>query len=1022
MRCTAPRRSCRRFALPALVVAPLLLAFAGAAAMFADEAAAVPSLDVVRARMESGDYVAAAELAAETAAALEAAGERDTAEYLEATRLRVDALSRSGRSADAETRALVALMLELVGRVELDPVAASEVHRTAGAVAGRAGDPGRSIAHFERALAVAEAGLPTGHRVVAQLRGNLSISLRRAGDLDRAREHGEAAAAVCDVDPFRSCYTIYLALAQTYRLSGELDRAASSYDAAVDAAESVLAAGHPHLAVVRHGVSLVAVERGEYDVARDALERVVEDLRETSGARSRRLADAQYSLGRIYRLLGDLNRAEAIQREALAIREETLDPEAETIGYSHSELGSVLEGLDRKEEACGAYRSAIRIFESRFEEDSGELAIIAMNVARCDAREGRLAEARHRIRRWARFARTSVASPRAISSVGSTNGDLALAEDRLEDAVAAFRDAVEVVEARLGVEHPLLTRPLEGLARAYWRSGRTGEALACARRAEGVIQAFARDTLLGLTEAESRAFVTSLSRTDWVPWSGLVHGSAESRPWLEAAWSWTLGRRGMVFDNAALRQRMSRTRDDLAEAWRDVVATRERLAAQWVAIGEDADLDDREARIEEALAARERAERELASRSRAFRRRIDDARVTIDEIARSLPETHVLVEVVRAPVREPDSDRTVSVDVALILRPDGSMDHAVLGPSETIDRAVARWRQALASSYRARRDAGAFAAGSRVRELVWDPIADRLRDANVVLFVPEAALHQVPMGALPMAAGGRFVMETGPRIHVLGTARDVVRFARAKDRPHGEGLLALADPVFRSVRDRDGSSVRSASSCDAIPTAPEPLPASAVEVSRIRELFGAGEPVDVLVGTAAAESRLRAAAKGRRIVHLATHGYFVREDCAPDAGVDRAPLLRSGLLVSPEPGGDGVLTAEELALLDLDGTELVVLSACDTGLGEIAIGEGVYGLRRAFELAGAETVVMSLWSVPDRQALKWMTVFYRGVLVGEASGEAARSASLHLLAELRRNRRTTHPWLWAGFVTAGDWR
>jgi CHAT domain-containing protein len=120
---------------------------------------------------------------------------------------------------------------------------------------------------------------------------------------------------------------------------------------------------------------------------------------------------------------------------------------------------------------------------------------------------------------------------------------------------------------------------------------------------------------------------------------------------------------------------------------------------------------------------------------------------------------------------------------------------------------------------------------------------------------------------------------------------------------------------------------------------------------------------------------------------------------------------------------DGILTAEEIGGLNLQGTEWAVLSACDTGLGEIKAGEGVFGLRRAFQVAGARTVIMSLWSVEDRSAMEWMRALYEGRLRrGLDTAEAVREASLSVLRQRRARGQSTHPFYWAGFVASGDWR
>jgi len=180
------------------------------------------------------------------------------------------------------------------------------------------------------------------------------------------------------------------------------------------------------------------------------------------------------------------------------------------------------------------------------------------------------------------------------------------------------------------------------------------------------------------------------------------------------------------------------------------------------------------------------------------------------------------------------------------------------------------------------------------------------------------------------------------------------------------------------------------------------------------------------------------------MLHLATHGFFatgaVRSALSTEgsrsadgdlgAGVRAAgfnPMVLSGVVLAGanQRGGgaaeDGVLTAEEVVGLDLRAAELVTLSACETGLGEVSDGEGVMGLRRAFALAGARALVLSLWKVPDKETMRLMQGFY--TRVGERKAmdkpEAMRQAQIALIAELREERGEAHPLFWAAFFVSG---
>jgi CHAT domain-containing protein len=204
----------------------------------------------------------------------------------------------------------------------------------------------------------------------------------------------------------------------------------------------------------------------------------------------------------------------------------------------------------------------------------------------------------------------------------------------------------------------------------------------------------------------------------------------------------------------------------------------------------------------------------------------------------------------------------------------------------------------------------------------------------------------------------------------------------------------------------------------------------------------------LLTGERAREEAFKRHAPGRRVLHLATHGFFAPSACllAPlDAmGLSRSgpspadplvagenPLLLSGLALtganrrdqrSAAGMEDGILTAEEVASLDLRGVEWAVLSGCDTGAGPVLSGEGVLGLRRTFAIAGARTLILSLWSIDDQAGRTWIRGLYEARLSGLSTPAAVRKANLDAIQVRRRAGVTTHPFFWGPFVASGDWR
>jgi CHAT domain-containing protein len=353
----------------------------------------------------------------------------------------------------------------------------------------------------------------------------------------------------------------------------------------------------------------------------------------------------------------------------------------------------------------------------------------------------------------------------------------------------------------------------------------------------------------------------------------------------------------------------------------------------------------------------------------------------------------------------------------------------------------------------ARPEADAQEAGAALRRAAWDPVAALLGDATRVYVVPDGALLGVPFAALPDDRGG-YLLESGPTFHFLSAERDLV----GDDEPapsRAFGLLALGGPVFDAAPWAEPTPSRvqqliaaaraalplallrgSTSACSGFTgMAFDPLPDAALEARDVAKTWRAqadraqqSRRVTELLGGQATESAFKRLASDHRYLHLATHGFFVGGACASDTTLEN-PLVRSGLALSgfnrraeaPRNADDGVLTAEEVASLDLSGVEWAVLSACDTGLGDVAAGEGVIGLQRAFRIAGARTLIMSLWSVPDVETREWMKALYEARLGrGLDTPTSVRHASLAVLQHRRERGLSDQPFTWGAFVASGD--
>lgn len=410
---------------------------------------------------------------------------------------------------------------------------------------------------------------------------------------------------------------------------------------------------------------------------------------------------------------------------------------------------------------------------------------------------------------------------------------------------------------------------------------------------------------------------------------------------------------------------------------------------------------------------------------------------------------------------------TVPSYAAFAIRPGAARVAFVpLGPATTIEQVVMAWRKAAIGegavlTPRGRAESQYAAAADRLRAAVWDPVEPEIGAARRVFVVPDGMLNLVTIAALTDRQG-RYQIERDAVIHYLSTERDLVLLG-GTSMSRGS-LLAIGNPAFdngvpsRSQPARLGSEPRNAKEAAqgtdcAAPGPPRfgNLPGSLSEVTDISRIWpsSGSSLVTVLSGPNASETTVKKAIAGRRVIHFATHGFFIGEECPPAMGTrgssppasSRAvrvaeegrenPLLMSGLALAGAnrrsaarlDQDDGILTAEEVATLNLTGVEWAVLSACDTGVGEIRAGEGVFGLRRAFQVASARTVIMSLWSVDDQATRAWMRALYDARYQKRLStADAVHAASISVLTDRRAKGQSTLPFYWAAFVAAGDWK
>ncbi|MBY0229765.1 MAG: tetratricopeptide repeat protein, partial [Gemmataceae bacterium] len=787
-------------------------------------------------------------------------------------------------------------------------------------------------------------------------------------------------------------------LAQLLKDTGRYARSREMSLRALEIRRALLPPGDPDVLMSLHNLAGLLIDLGDLAGALERYEQVLALRRQHRGKDHPETADTLNNLADLHRRLGEPAKARALCEEALGILQKRFGPRHPLTTTTRSNLATLLMDLGETDRAEEILEQTLKQVRERSGLRHPDHAQALNNLA-----------ALH----W------SKGEPRRALPLFEKS--LALREESLGQRAPEHATAVENV----GVQHLAL--------------GDARRAEPLMRRALSRTHRHLEDSFAVLSERQRLALLAQLKGSLHVYLSAAKRADAPASLLYEQVLAWKGAVAARADEERALRDEPAQQPLVLR-----LQGVRVRMAQLGAAAPAPADAKRWLDAFKRLETEKEQIEADLAKASAEFRRLRAQRRIVPADIAAALPEGVGLIDFIEydsvlsfLPRKgKTESERRL---LAFVLRRGQPVRCVDLGRADPIEMAVRAWRAAI-------QEGEAAPAGAELRRRVWLPAARALGDVSAALVAADGVVSQLPFAALPGARRGTFLIEEIALGHVAA-GRDVLPTA-GKARA-GKGLLALGDPSYGK------------------PGKPwSALPGTRIEADRIAGLRrGAGEEPVVLRGAEASKAGLlRSLGEARpRWLHLATHGFFepAREPVGPllvHAGTregmayHRNPLLSCGLVLARanEDAAAGRLTAEEIAGLDLRGVELAVLSACETGLGRVAGGEGVLGLQRAFRQAGAGSAVCSLWSVSDAATSVLMEEFYKR-LWGKGKTtklEALRQAQLAVLrrpelVEERTKelsavrglrgagmkaeklpggaRRSPTAW-WAAWQLSGDWR
>lgn len=741
----------------------------------------------------------------------------------------------------------------------------------------------------------------------------------------------------------------------------------------------------------------VAVQRGDLATADDLLRRTL-SLQEQRGASEWEAWSTLIMLGHIAGERGDLEGAEVHYRRALAIQEKKPSRDEREIAVSLGSLGA-LALLKGDFATARSYLQRAQEIEEKLEPESLAVAAGLEELARLEADGGGdLATAERLLRRALAIFEKQAPESLETSIVLRDLGEIAGRRGRLQEAIALHRRAFDL-QSRLARESIEEAEALYALGRAERRAGLSREGIGNLCRAVDLLDR--QRVKLGGTPEERTSFEATLGDYYHACLEGLVElgRSAEAFHVLER------GRARSFLTLLAERDlRLSDLPPELAAERRRINAEYDRVQSQLAPLSagrDDAEIQrltgelrDLRTRQEEIVA---RIRRE-SPRSAALQ---DPQPLDLAGARAALDPGTVLLEY------------AVGKEKTLLFALESAGASGIGGIGLFIfqvDIGAKSLRDEVESFRLLLRDpisdpAELRAQAQRLYDLLVRPAEARIAGAQRVLVSPDGPLHTLSFAAL--LRGDRYLVEWKP-IHNVLSATVYAELARSRPtqrKPGEERLIAFGDPVYRSpapdaaadpeVREavRRGLTLR-------------PLPFSGREVQALADLYPQSQ---VYLGRDATEERAKSIGPESRLIHFACHGLLD----------ERFPLNSALALTLPEQKAEGqdngLLQAWEIfesVRLDAD---LVTLSACDTALGREMGGEGLVGLTRAFQYAGARSVLASLWSISDLSTARFMKSFYGHLRSGKPKDEALRAAQIEQV-------RDSHPFHWAAFQLTGDWR
>ena len=825
-------------------------------------------------------------------------------------------------------------------------------------------------------------------------------------------------------------------LAALYLDMGQYKKAEPLYLEAKMIREKVLGTSHPDYAASCDNLAILYMNLGRYQEA-ELLYKEAKQIREkTLGNKHIEYAKGCNNLALLYKLLGQYEKSAALFLEAKEILLAVMGANHFDYGKCCNNLGAVYMDMGLYDKAAPLYAEARTIWEKTLGKEHPEYAKSCHNLALIHHKKGELEQAARLLTEANAIREKALGKEHPDFAEGCDNLAMVYLEiGDFEKAITLELQAKEIREKLLGVAHPDYLQSCINLANIYRAGGNYKMAINLYTEAFSSQQALLAKIFRFTTEPEKQAYLKKVNE-----YRSYFLSFINSAPYANGAvyaYEVSLANKNLILNSSQqLRQAISSTGStEMMAVYNDWINVREQLSFWYVR-----PVSERKIQIAQLEEKANALEKQLISGSEPFCNQQQE--LTWKHIQQSLNQGEAAIEF--STFQYHNGQRlTDSINYfAVIIRSDRPTPELVpLFEKRQLDALLAGRNNSpgqarISLLYTAKNN-----TTSSLYKLAWKPVEEKLSDIKTIYFSPAGDLYKVSFAALPITStvvlGDKYQLIQLNTTAAISDRQDAVIAEKSKINLYG-GVQYDADSTsirkaVMAYKVNNDMALRSGEILQPGIAAFSYLPASEKEVNEISRLAKLNSyQVAVANGIAASEESIKSLAENNApsVLHIATHGFFFADPQTNTATATQGaavfqqsdnPLIRAGLALAgannawsgkPVSGvEDGILTAYEVSNMYLPNTKLAVLSACETGLGEVQGSEGVFGLQRAFKMAGVENLVMSLWKVPDAETAEFMQEFYKNIFAKQTI-----SNSFYNAQNAMKNKYKNEPFKWAAWV------